>query len=540
MSEWTDMPAHPARPASGSGSPWALVGGLIAGALAIGAIAFSQQGEFKYVAVTFVGVAILIALPLIRNLRLFCLYMILMCAPLQLRLSFFNFPHMGGAGAMYIEAVDPFMLLLLYFQVRDRLRGYVGRYRFPATYTLWAAMILLGLSTVAFGTLRTTAANEVLRMVKLLLLAMLIVNEVVRRRQFQHAVIALMLGVILQSVIALTQFLAGKQLGLGFLGEASDEDITLLAETSLSTREFVYRVGGLLGHANFLGGYLALFLPVAIALLLSPVSRRLKALLAIVLLVGQPTLVLTLSRTGWIDFSIAFGIVLLLGASNAISRGKFLLARVAIFIATIVVASALSPLIVKRLFDADPNAVEFRIKWAHTAWAMIVDNPILGVGLNSYVYEQMPYGEDKTREEMIIRYGELLPAVHNSWLLTWSEQGTIGMALFVAMHLGVIAVALRNLRIRDPMLHALSVGLLGGFVAVMVDGFASFYVRNEGTGRTFWIALALILAIGYWRRANEERNPQRAESFADPDPPQAEVGAATEGRWLPYRGSLLQ
>jgi hypothetical protein len=103
----------------------------------------------------------------------------------------------------------------------------------------------------------------------------------------------------------------------------------------------------------------------------------------------------------------------------------------------------------------------------------------------------------------------------------------------------VIGVAFRNLRIRDPVLHALSVGLLGGFVAIMVDGFASFYVRHEPTGRTFWIAAGLILAIAYWRRTNEE-NAQPAEALIEPDPAQAAAEAAVEGRWLPYRGSALR
>lgn len=540
MAASSDMPVHPARPAPGSGGPWALVGGLFAGVLALGAVIFSQQGEFKYVVVTFAGVALLVALPLIRNLRLFCLYMILMTAPLVLRLSFLHFTHMGGAGAAYIEASDPFMLMLLYFQVRDRLRGYAGRYRFPGALMFWAAMIALGIYTVAFGNLRTTAFNEVLRMSKLLLLALLLVNEVTSRRQFQHVVLAIMLGVILQSAVALIQYVTGHQLGLAFLGEATEADAELLAATSMITGEYVYRVGGLLGHANFLAAYLALFLPVAIALMLSPLSRRFKMLLAVALLVGQLTLVLTLSRAGWIDFAIAFAIVIFLGASNAVSRGKFLFARVSIIVATVVISLALSPMILKRLFDADPNAVEFRLKWVRTAWAMIVDNPVMGVGLNAYVFEQMPYGEFKTREDMHKQYGELWPAVHNSWLLAWSEQGTVGMVLYVAFHLCVIGVALRNLRIRDPVLHALSVGLLGGFVAVMVDGFASFYVRHEPTARTFWIAAALILAISYWRRANEEGNSQPAEALVEPDPAQSAAEAPIEGRWLPYRGSALR
>ena len=535
------MPAHHPTSAFDRGAPRMLFGGLIAGTLAFAAIIFALESEFKYVVVTFAGAMILIAMPLIRNLRLFCLYMILVLAPLGLRLSFVHFPHMGGAGAMYIEVVDPFLLLLLYFHARERVRGYRRGYRFPPACALWTAMILLGVGSVIFmEILRTTAANEVFRMTKLLLLVLLVVNEMVGRRQFQHAIVAVTLGVILQSAVALTQYLMGKQLGLGFLGEASDEDIKTLSDATLLTGDFVYRASGLLGHANLLAGYLALYLPMAVALILAPVSRRLKLLLAIALLVGQPALVLTLSRAGWIDFSIAFAMVLALGAWHPVSRRRYLLARVVIITGTVAIALALSPKIIQRLYETDPSAVEFRIRWLHTARAMIIDNPVFGTGLNTYVFAQLPYGEDKTPEQMQDRYGKYWPAVHNTWVLTWAEQGTIGFLLFVGLHIAVIMVALRNLKIRDPMMHALNVGLLAGFIAIMLDGLASFYVRLEAPGRTFWIALGLILAIGYWRRANEKGDPALAESFAASKPPQADGSAVTSGRWLPNRTSVLR
>ncbi len=517
-----------------------LLGGLIAGALAFATIVFAHEGNAKYLAAGLVGAVILIALPLIRDRRLFCLYMIVLLSGIKLRVTFLAFPHMGGAGGLFFDAVDPFLLLLLYFQVRDRIRGHPRTYRFPPACALWTGMILLGVGSVIFGYLRILAANEAFRMAKLLLLALLVVNEVTRHSQFRHVVIALALGVIVQSTAALAQFLMGAQLGLDFLGEATDEEINELSVGTLLTGEFAYRPGGLLGHSNLLAAYLALYMPMAIALILAPVSWLLKVLLAIALLVGQPALVLTLSRGGWIEFSIAFVIVLALGAVHPVSRRKFLLARVVIVAGTVAVAAALSPQILQRVVGADPNSVKGRIEWLGTATAMIMDNPMFGVGLNAYVYAQLPYGENKTPQEMTQQYGDLWPVVHNSWVLTWAEQGVFGFILWVALHISVIAVAVRNLRIRDPMMHALSAGLLAGFIAIMIDGLTSFFVRTEAPARMFWIAAALILAIGYWRRANEQSDPALADFAVDPKPPQADSDAAARGRWLPYRASGLR
>ena len=480
----TDNPGHFALSALRGVAPWTLLGGLLGGALAVAAIVYVQQGEPKHVVVVVGGALLLAALALIKSPRLFCLYMVLLLAHLDLRMSFFVYPHLGGASATFIEAVDPFILLLLGFQVRDRIRGYRPTYRFPLTYKFWVGMIVLGVGSVIFmSSLRITAANEVVRMTKLLVLALVVVNEVVRRKQFYHAIIALMLGLIVQSCVALTQYERGTQIGLGFLGEASDESIRTLSDATLLTGEFVYRPSGLLGHANLLAAMLALFLPVAVALLLAPVSRRLKLLLGVALLIGQAVLVLTLSRAGWIDFAIAFAIVLVLGAAHSVSRRKYMVARVVIIAGTVATALALSPLILVRLYDTDPSAVEFRLRWLKTARAMIEDNLVFGAGLNTYVFAQLRYGEDRTPEAMQDRYGKFWPAVHNTWALTWAEQGTIGFILFVALHVCVIVEAFRNLRIRDPMMHALNVGLLAGFIAIMIDGLASFFLRVEGPGR---------------------------------------------------------
>ncbi len=347
---------HGHRPifGSGAGPSKHLLGGALAGIIAFAAIVYAHQGESKYVFVVLVGMLMLFVFPMVRNQRLICLYMILTLAPLDLRLSFLRFPHLAGASAMFIEAVDPFLLMLLYFQLRDRFRGYRRSYRFPLAFVLWSGMILLGVGSVLFlGALRISAANEVARMLKLLLLAWLIVNEVVRRAQFRHAIIALTAGVILQSIVALTQNLRGAQLGLRFLGEATDEQVQTLSNATLLSRDFVYRAGGLLGHANILAAYLALFLPVAVALILAPVSRRLKILAGAALVVGQPALVLTLSRAGWIDFSVALVLVLVLGAWHPISRRLYLQARVVIITGTVAVALLLSPQIIQRLYETD-------------------------------------------------------------------------------------------------------------------------------------------------------------------------------------------
>jgi hypothetical protein len=473
---------------------------------------------------------VLLFAPLITNLRAYCLYLVLLLAPLSLRMTFLAYPKMGGAGAVFIEIADPFLVMLLAFQFRDWIKGY-REFRFPRPALFWSLMIGLGVLSVVLGPLRTVSLNETVRMAKLLLLLLAITNEVRRPAQFRNAVVAIAVGVVLQSAIALLQFGLGHQLGLHVLGESTEDDITALAKATFTSGDLIARPDGLMGHPNLLAGYLALYMPVAVALILAPTSRKLKALLALALLVGQPALVFTLSRTGWIDFGAALAIVLALGAVHPVSRRKFLGARIAIVMVTSVIILVLSPHIIYRIFDSDPNAVNMRLEWLQTARAIIIDHPVLGVGLNTYVFAQVPYGKDKTPEAMTDRYGDIWPAVHNSYLLCWTEQGTVGFLCWVMVHFFVLRVAWQNLRIKDPVLHALGVGLTAGFIAIMIDGLTSFFVRCEAPARMFWIAVGLILALGYWRRANEEAEGALAESLRPARPPRSRVPAS--GGWLP-------
>jgi len=516
-----------------------VAGAAFAGFLAFGALVVAHEGNSKFVFAAFVAVAFVTLLPLLGNVRLFSLYAIVLLAPMGLRLTFAAHPHMGGAGAIYIEPVDPFILLLLFFQVRDRVTGYRDTLRFPKALVIWTVMIGCGILYAIFQQMHVLAFLEVVRMLKLLLLALVVVNEVVRRHHFQHAVGALMVGAIIQSGFALTQYFLGHELGLEWLGEANEEDTRVLSSTSLEGGEFSFRAGGLLGHANLLAAYLALLLPVGIAVFLSKAPWLLKTLSILAIVLGAPALVLALSRAAWADFAVALALVLSLGALHPVSRRRFMLSRMAIIGGIAVLAIVLGPLMLKRLYDADPNSVKYRVKWMETGKAMILDNPVFGVGLNTYVYAQLPYGEQKTPGEMQDTYGDIWPVVHNSWLIIWAEQGTIGLAIWVAFHIAVLAAAIRSLKLKDPLMHALNVGLLSGFVAIMVDGMASFFVKQEATSRVFWITTALILAIDAWRQVNE---PAASAAAAGAAARNAWLASqeSREPRWLPARASPLR
>jgi O-antigen ligase len=468
----------------------------------------SQVVVLLLVAILASGIAFWIS----GNLRLACLWCLILAAPLSFSVHFVVIPHMGGAGSYTIDLADPFLVLLLLFIVRDRMAGYRDKLRLPAAGWWWAGMTVLGVVSALIGPMRQTPLHEVLRMAKLLLLVLVLVNEIVRRRQFAHVVNALALAILLQALVAIIQFTLNHPVGLQILGEADEKTLELVSKATFIGGGEAFRVSGLLGHPNFLSATMAMLLPVFASTLISPISWRDKLLPAASLAFGSIALLLTLSRSGWVGFAMAMVVLLGLSIIHPRLRSRYVGARLFIVGSAGAAALAFAPQIMRRLTMSDPGALNFRYEWMGVAWHMIKEHPVFGVGLNTFVF-RLPgnsrYGGPSGLTE---RFGDVWPVVHDIYLLTWAEQGTLGFILFVGLLLTVLWTGVRNMRnYVDPSLFTLNLGCFAGFIAILWDGIGSFYIRNPASGRLFWILVAIIIAIDYWNRTNSRL---RAESVS--------------------------
>jgi O-antigen ligase len=265
----------------------------------------------------------------------------------------------------------------------------------------------------------------------------------------------------------------------------------------------VFRVSGLLGHPNFLSGTLAMLLPIIAAVLLSGASRMQKLVAASAFLLGCVALLLTLSRSGWLAFALACLILLGMSFVHPRLRKRYVGPRLALLGIGILAALVFAPSIIKRFTMSDPGALQFRYEWMTVAWNMVKGDPLLGLGLNTFVFNlpgNTPYGGPTGLNE---RFGPIWPVVHNIYLLVWSEQGTLGFLLFLGFHVALIRTAVRNLRSYvDETPYIINIGCLAGLAAIMFDGIGSFYIRSPPGGRLFFMLAALIYAVHYWNMAN--------------------------------------
>ena len=91
---------------------------------------------------------------------------------------------------------------------------------------------------------------------------------------------------------------------------------------------------------------------------------------------------------------------------------------------------------------------------------MVRDHPILGVGVGNYVGLYYKYAEE-------VPEANRTPVVmHNGYLAVWSEQGSLGLAFFLAVFGSLAWALVRTMRRpANDYIHYVSVALLGALVA---------------------------------------------------------------------------
>jgi putative inorganic carbon (hco3(-)) transporter len=471
------------------------------------ALVVGFSGSLKLIALI-LAVGLLVSGAVItQNIRLYCLWALMFTIPFDLSKRMGGYIlKMGGETSFRIELSDPFWLLLLGFTMHDIWRGYRPGLRIPKVCYVWMVIMAMGAAVVVFGQWRLTAAHETVRMFKVMLLFIAVTNELRRPRQLLHCAAALSASMIVQALVGLTQYVTRADFHMQMLGEPSRDTLELLASGSIQG-DRVWRVGAFLTHPNIFGVFLAALLTLAIGLFLLRLSKWYKLLSFSAILLGTPALVATFSRSGWLSFACASTLLIVLMSFHPGLRRRSVIAGAAAAGAVVLVAALFAGPIFSRLFSSAPYAVEGRILWNHDAMRMIAARPILGWGLNSYVYAVPPFtllGPRRAREW----YKGWIPVVHNAYLLWMAETGAVGLLLHLIVIAIFIGYGIGNLHIRDELLFVLNAACLGAILAFMVDANFSPSLRNNAVLRLFWVVGAMIMAIRYYRIEHEASKMQ--------------------------------
>ncbi len=258
---------------------------------------------------------------------------------------------------------------------------------------------------------------------------------------------------------------------------------------------------GTLAHANHLGTYIAMTVPLASWLAWRATSLRVRLACIVLVLVSLTSLIATLSRGAWAGFTAGVMVCALLAwrasRSSAIQSGRESLEEAALLrrrgfraasIAIVVAAAAfgatlltpLRPALIMRLHqitDTHEPSMRLRILNWRAGMSMAADHPVFGVGTDAYIAAFPRY---RTPEFWGLEWNVAPDKAHNELVEIAATQGGLGLiaAILVVLFAGRAVWLAAGHPDRDVREGATVTG--GALAAFAVSDLASFTVVSTG------------------------------------------------------------
>lgn len=287
------------------------------------------------------------------------------------------------------------------------------------------------------------------------------------------------------------------------------------------TEHFIYKyfpkgngVGSTIGNPNFLGKYLVLIIPIALALSLTEGSRLLMTGLFCSLTLCFAALIATFTRASWLGLLAGLTVLLCYAWRNALLNGKghrlVLIAITFIFIVSLFniyspahgkrsSASSLNPargeVIQKAVNSLDidkGSGVATRLYvWDKTV-GLIMERPWFGYGLETFMLVFKKYNQEYTD---IFHDRVIIDRAHNNYLDVAFAMGLPGLAAYLALLLSFLVYVWRLFKsLQDSSHRMLALGILAGFCGYLINDIFIFSVVSVSP--TFWSLMGLTLAAG--------------------------------------------
>lgn len=258
-------------------------------------------------------------------------------------------------------------------------------------------------------------------------------------------------------------------------------------------------------HNNIFANYLALLIFATIGQLKETSSRSYRILLGASLGLFAFTLVLALSRSAWVAFSVAGGVCLWLKRKDK---------RVIIWSATLLLLFMVALVGVPRAKQRVMKAVSSlknghighlsigRLELWRTAVIIFKKHPIVGIGLNNFKDTFPEY----TTPDMA-RWPSHIHHANNQYVNVLAEQGIFGFVVFVGFVGYLIAFGIRNIKRGGNEFFALA--MMACFVSALFDYMWCDY------SYLFMFWFVIILNILEKRRLDDMPFRERHSSLAD-------------------------
>lgn len=302
----------------------------------------------------------------------------------------------------------------------------------------------------------------------------------------QHMLYGLAGGLIAEGGIVFIQYLGLLPPDIAFMS------LDVGAYNEVVAGSTLFRVGGTFGHPNFLSVFLAgLIMPLLVSAIKT--QRFAKLWFSVALAAALVSLILTLSRAGWLGTGVSLLVFMAIGPSRR--RIRLLLQRhqKALGVMAVVSLLVLAPFfgkIVAKLTASSPENIDSRVRLNVLALEMIKDHPLAGVGLNNAIVAGASY----PIFQFFSRAFGYPPVVHNYFLLVTSEIGIPGLAAFLLFLLAV-ATRLRWKQGNTASPLYLRLGLFAGLLGYLTADMFGYSLRKYEVGIIFWWQLGVVVML---------------------------------------------
>ena len=260
--------------------------------------------------------------------------------------------------------------------------------------------------------------------------------------------------VFIQSFLGIAQAFFGSFTFLQRLVESAEQ----VRMTQVGSFTFA-RPYGTIGYTTVFSQYLGMLSPLALAFFLYGDRWRQK-LSGFTYFLALIVLILSLSRAEWLNIILVFFLILFMGIRKGRVKKSFF-RIIAILLIFVITGAMFYERIIVRATMPDYGSAFERIPMTKIAINMILNNPILGVGINNYTEVMYKFG-----------MGKLLPGqvygVHNSFLFLAAEMGIAALLLLLYLWFVTYKRLIFCFGSENKMIWILSAGLICGLTALFI------------------------------------------------------------------------
>lgn len=353
------------------------------------------------------------------------------------------------------------VILIAYDHFADDRRDYVLP---PAFFYLATVLFICASASVLLSGPTLLGGFSLLSVLTSIMIAYAVASHFSTRDRLIELTTGIAFGVLLTGLVALSQFALDFPSNLPNFGTGTEEEL-------LGTQaELLSRVPAFLRTPTEMAWVMSSLIPIV----LSPLLCRVKSfypyqriLLMLSVLAGTIAIILSLARGSWIGLIASIPVLIVFGWFRLSGREKkpYLVSIATAIFLTCLILSPFAGKIYDRLTEDDQGSAQIRLPLMETALRMIDDNPIVGVGLNSYRTNMTRYDESG------IFVSQVFPnPVHNIFAHITAEIGIPGGIIFCLLILYALFECYRSSSSSDRLLYALSIGLAAGMLAFVISG----------------------------------------------------------------------